>query len=97
MTTWFVTRHSGAIEWALRQGIQIDHMVPHLDVEEIQPGDSVIGVLPINLAAEVCRRGARFFSLSLDLPPEARGRELGADELQRYGARLEQYSVMKIT
>lgn len=93
MTTWFVTRHPGAIEWAARQGLKVDRLLDHLDPADIRPGDSVIGILPVNLAAEVCARGGRFFNLSLDLPPEARGRELTAEELETYGARLEEYLV----
>lgn len=93
MTTWFVSRHPGAIEWAARQGLRVDRLLDHLDPAIVQTGDIVIGTLPVNLAAEVCARGARFFNLSLDLPPEARGRELSADDLERYGARIEEYRI----
>lgn len=91
MTTWFITRHPGAIEWAARRGLQVDCLLAHLDPDTIAPGDIVIGVLPVNLVARVCERGARYFNLSLDLPVEARGRELSADELEAYGARIEGY------
>jgi len=93
MTTWFITRHPGAIEWAARQGIPVDRLIAHLDTAQVHPGDTVIGTLPVNLAAGVCARGARFFNLSLNLPPEARGQELSADDLERYSARLEEYSI----
>ncbi|MFN3717134.1 MAG: CRISPR-associated protein Csx16 [Thiobacillus sp.] len=96
MTVWFVTRHPGAVEWAARQGLAVDRQIDHLDPADIQPGDTVIGILPVNLAAEVCARGGRFFNLSLDVPPEARGRELTADELESYGARLEGYTVHRL-
>lgn len=93
MTTWFVTRHPGAIAWAARRGLVVDHCIAHFDPEIVAPGDTVIGVLPVNFAARVCARGGRYFNLSLDLPPEARGRELSADELDGYGARIERYVV----
>lgn len=96
MTTWFVTRHPGAVEWAARRGIAVDRLVAHLDIREVKAGDIVIGTLPVNLAAEVCARGARFFNLSLDVPPEARGRELSADELARFGARIEAFRVERL-
>ena len=96
MTTWFVTRHPGAVEWAARRGLAVDRPVAHLDIDEVKPGDTVIGILPVHLAAEVCARGARFYNLSLDVPPEARGRELSADDLERYGARLEGYTVHRL-
>ncbi len=95
MTTWFVTRHPGAIEWAARQGLTVDRQVAHLDIDAVQAGDTVIGILPIHLAAEACARGARFFNLSLDVPPQARGQELDADTLERLGARLEEYIVTR--
>ena len=63
----------------------------------MRPGDVVIGTLPINLAAEVCVRGARYLHMSLDLPFEKRGLELSADEMQRFGARIEEYQVEKIS
>lgn len=93
MTTYFITRHPGAVEWAARRGLVVDRQLAHLDPADIRPGDVVIGVLPVNLAAAVCTRGARFFNLSLDLPAEARGRELSADELEAFGARLEEYEI----
>ncbi|BBD76984.1 CRISPR-associated protein Csx16 [Hydrogenophilus thermoluteolus] len=92
-TIWFVSRHPGAVAWAARQGLKVDRQVAHLDPDEVQAGDTVIGTLPVHLAAQVCARKARYLHLSLDLPPEARGLELSADDLERYGARLEAYHI----
>ena len=58
MTTFFITRHPGAIEWATRHGLQVDCHLAHLDPERIAPGDTVIGILPVNLVARVCERWA---------------------------------------
>lgn len=96
MTIWLVTRHPGAVEWAARHGIQWDKHVAHLDPREIAAGDTVIGSLPINLAAEICNRGARYFNLSLNLPAHLRGRELDAATLTACEARLEEYIVKKV-
>lgn len=95
MTTLLVTRHPGAVEWAARQGLTVVRQIAHLEPDDVQPGDLVIGTLPMHLAALVCERGGRYLNLVLELPPVARGRELGADELEAYGARLEEYSVEK--
>lgn len=94
MTTYFVSRHPGACEWAAGEGITVDTVIAHLDPEVIQPGDVVIGTLPVHLAAQVCQHGGRFLHLSLDVPPEWRGRELTAADLRQCGARLEEYQVM---
>jgi CRISPR-associated protein Csx16 len=67
VTTFLVTRHPGALEWIKRQRIPFDRHETHLDIEAIQAGDTVIGSLPVNLAAEVCARGAIYRHLSLQL------------------------------
>lgn len=97
MTTFFVSRHPGASAWAARQGLTVDRPVAHLDVAEVKSGDVVVGTLPVNLAAEVCTRGGRYFHLSLRLPQAARGRELTAGELDALGACLEEYAVHKLS
>jgi CRISPR-associated protein Csx16 len=97
MTVWFVSRHPGALEWMCRHDIVFDCHVPHLTMEEIRAGDAVIGSLPVNLAAEVCARGAIYRHLSLQLIPHDRGRELSADDLDRYEATLTNYLVKDIS
>lgn len=93
MTTYFVSRHPGALAWAAEEGIQVDQLITHLDTEIIQPGDQVIGSLPVNLAAEVCQRGGRYLNLSLALTPELRGHELTVEQMRACGARLEEYQI----
>lgn len=93
MTTFFVSRHAGAVEWALRRGVTVDRQVCHLAPAEVAAGDTVIGSLPVHLVAQICARGARYLHLSIDIPAAARGRELNADELDAYGARLEAFDV----
>lgn len=93
MTTWFISRHPGAKAWAAEQNLQIDQHLTHLDTTLIQRGDTVIGTLPVHLAAAVCSQGARFFNLSLDLPAHWRGRELSAEELRQCQARLECFEI----
>lgn len=61
MTTWFISRHQGAIEWVKKQNILIDRFESHLDTSLVQAGDVVIGTLPIHLAAEICQKGAKFY------------------------------------
>jgi CRISPR-associated protein Csx16 len=96
LTTYFISRHPGAKAWAAEQGLHIDLHLAHLDTARIQRGDTVIGTLPVHLAAAVCSQGARFFNLSLDLPAHWRGRELSADELRQCQARLECFEIRKV-
>ncbi|MCD6460477.1 CRISPR-associated protein Csx16 [bacterium] len=96
MTTWFVTRHSGAREWAEEKGIHVDYVIDHFEPSRIALGDCVLGTLPVNLAAEICDRGGRYFHLSLDVPLQLRGKELTKDYMRECNARLEEYKIERI-
>lgn len=95
-TTWFVSRHPGAVEWAGALGICIDRWAGHIDPAQVACGDTVIGTLPVNLAAEVCWRGACYWHLSLRVPVEWRGRELSAVDLQVLEARVEPFGIVRL-
>ena len=93
MTTWFVSRHPGALQWMQQRGPAFDRHVHHLAPAMVQGGDTVIGTLPVHLAAQVCARGATYLHLALATPPEARGRELSAQELLSLGATLQPFNI----
>ena len=93
MTTYFVSRHPGARDWAAAEGLEVDQVIDHLDPAIIAPGDVLIGSLPVNLAAEVCERGARYLHLSLELTAALRGQELSAEQMRECGARIEEFRV----
>jgi CRISPR-associated protein Csx16 len=95
MPTYFISRHPGAIAWVEQQGVKVDRRITHLDIDLIQPGDTVIGSLPVNLAAQVCGKGAAYIHLSLNLPEHWRGKELSAEEMKECGARLERYELKR--
>lgn len=97
MVTYFISRHPGAVEWAQGEALKIDQFVPHLDLALVQAGDTVIGSLPVNLAAQVCAAGAAYWHLSLELPVELRGQELGADALRRLGAKIAPFDIRPLT
>jgi CRISPR-associated protein Csx16 len=96
MPIYFVTRHPGARDWAAEEGLMVDTVVTHLDPAIIEPGDQVIGSLPVNLAGAVCARGGRYLHLSLDLPPELRGYELTTEQMRACGARIEEYRILPV-
>lgn len=95
MTVYFISRHPGSIAWAETQGLTVDRVIAHLDVEQIKPGDTVIGTLPVHLAAQVCERGAHYQHLVITIPPDQRGQELTAEDMVAFGATLEAYHVQR--
>ena len=88
-----MSRHVGAIAWAKRKTLTIDRWVAHLNPAEVEARDIVIGSLPVNLAAEICERGAHYFHLSIRVPPEWRGRELSMTEMKSISAELKAFHV----
>ena len=96
MTRWFISRHPGACEWMAGLSIAIDHVVAHLDPTDVARGDVVYGSLPINLAVQVCERGAHYFHLSLVIPFALRGKELSAEQLAMLGARFEEFDIRRV-
>ena len=94
--TWFVGRHAAAAAWARARGLGGTRFVEHLDVDAVAEGDVVIGTLPVHLAAAVCGKGARFVFLAMEIPPDARGKELSADDMDRFGARLIEYRIEEV-
>lgn len=97
MTTYFVTRHIGALQWAASTGLAFDQHVEHLlDLDQLQQNDVVIGTLPIHLVYALNQRGVRYLHLSLDIPPQWRGVELDVHQLQACDATLEEFQVNKL-
>lgn len=96
MTHWLVSRHQGAIDFINSLGIEIHQQVPHLNLEEVNPGDVIYGTLPIHLAAEVCAKGARYLHLTLNLPFELRGKEISLADLHLANPKLEEFKVIKV-
>lgn len=97
MTTTFVSRHPGAIDWARAEGHLPEdaRIVGDFDPAALAAGDLVIGTLPAQIAALICERGARYQHLTLDLPADLRGKELSADEMRACKARLEDFFVQR--
>lgn len=96
MSTLLVTRHAGTLDWFERQGFRVDRIFQHLDIESVRAGDKVVGNLPIQLAAQVCEKGARYFHLAVTVPFEYRGKELSAELLDQFGATLNEFQITKI-
>ena len=96
MAVWFISRHKGAIDWIKQQSLQIDRFESHLNVDDIQADDTVIGTLPIHLAAKVCAKGAKFYFLSVNVSQDQRGMELTAEELIAQQCAIEPFYIQKL-
>lgn len=97
MTTYFITRHHGAIEWAQVNGVHFDVHLEHLlGLDELRVGDVIIGTLPINIVCQINELGVDYIHLSLDIPPHLRGVELSAVQLDECKASLERFFVKKL-
>ena len=95
MAIYFVTRHPGAIAWAERRGLKAVE-VEHLEPSAIAAGGIVMGTVPVHIVADIQCRGSRYFHLEMDLPSAARGRDLSADDMDRFGAKLVEYRVDRV-
>jgi CRISPR-associated protein Csx16 len=99
MAVFLVTAHDDAVIWAARRGI-VAERITHLDAARITPGDIAIGNLPFHLAAEVCARGGRFFTIVMDVPAAVRAqghsRNYTADQMESFGARLVEYRIIEV-
>lgn len=97
MTTYFVTRHQGAIDWAKASNVQFDVHLTHLgDDIVLKSGDTVIGTLPINIVYDINQLGVRYLHLSLDMPAHWRGLELNAEQLLACNASLQEFVVKSV-
>lgn len=91
---YFVTRHRGAVTWAAESGVKARKVeMENFDPEAVQPGDIVMGTLPVHVVAQVNAKGGHYWHLSMEVPIAFRGKELSADSMREFGARLEEFRV----
>lgn len=89
---YLITRHPGALEWLNQVLIEPAIHLHHLqNLDGIGSGDTVIGTLPVNLIAQVCRKGARYLHLEIDVPQQLRGQELTVRQMVQLGIVLVEY------
>lgn len=93
---YFVSRHAGAKQWAQNQALTVDEWLDHLDTRLIQPGDVVMGVLPVQMAADICQRGGRYLQLVIYTPSEKRGHEFNSEDLLEMDAKLIEFNVNEL-
>ena len=96
MGVYVVTRHQGALDWLEEEGVHFDGHILHLDVNQVQSGDTVIGNLPIPMVAELNEKGVAYWHLSFTVPFEKRGFELSARQLREMGISLQAFEVKRL-
>lgn len=97
MTTYFITRHPGALQWAKQNNLHYDVHSEHLlSLSQLQAGDTVVGTLPINMVYELNKKQVGYVHLSLEIPVSLRGVELTVKQLNECNATLEKFEVMKV-
>lgn len=97
MTTYFITRHLGALDWAKSSDVAFDVHLTHLgDDVALKMGDIVIGTLPINIVYKINQMGVRYKHLSLEIPAQWRGLELTREQLLQCSASLQEFSVQAV-
>lgn len=96
MTTFFISRHPGAIDWIKQQGVRIDRWESHLSLSDVAPGDVVVGILPIPMVFALNGLGASYIHLNVEVPASLRGSELSSTELNTMGATLQAYQVRRV-
>jgi len=96
MTTWFISRHKGAIDWVQQKNIKIDFFITHLNENILfKKGDTVYGSLPVGLIYKLNQQGANYVNIELNVPESYRGKELSYHQLNNFGASLAGYEVKK--
>ena len=79
-----ISNVEGTIRWLKSKPVFRDfEPVPYLGrlVDQLEPGDIVVGTLPLALAADVCAKGAEYWHINFRRP-RAKGRTLTAEELE---------------
>lgn len=99
MATYIVTRHAGAIQWLLWKGYSGD-IVPHWNqakTAQLNPGDLVVGTLPLHMIPGILGRGAEFLMISLPgIALAQREESLTPAEMEAAGAKLYRISALSM-
>ena len=85
-----VTRHSALVTYLKEKGLirEDTRVLTHASPEDVQ-GKHVLGVLPHSLSA-LCES---FTEITLQIPPELRGKELSVEDIHKYASGITTYVV----
>ena len=87
-----VTRHKALVQYLKEQGLidENTQIVSHIDNPDIIKNKIVLGVLPHSLSCLT----KEYWEISLNLPPELRGKELSVEDIKKYSKGLKRYIVI---
>lgn len=92
-----ITRHPAAQNWIAKriQGAEIV-ATTHYQAGQEAGFDLVVGILPINLVADLNEKGVAFQMLTMDnIPEDLRGKELTEEQMDSLNAKLEGFAVTR--
>jgi CRISPR-associated protein Csx16 len=95
--TILISQHPAEISW-VKSKMHVDEVLNHFtndDISVLTQDHTVIGSLPIRLAAAVCEKGTRYILLCINTLPELHGQELSVEQMDQLGARLEECRVVR--
>ena len=92
---YFISRHTGAKEWIMEKGIVINKFIEHLNILDLEAGDTVIGSLPINIIANLTQKNIKYIHIELNVNIDQRGKELTKGDLNNLNAKLVTYTAHK--
>lgn len=93
MNSIIVTRHPGLVEVLVEDGVcqKGTPVIGHATVTDIKD-KHVYGVLPLSLAVHALR----VTEVSLNIPPEMRGKELTKEQVSQYRTGVNTYEVREV-
>jgi len=90
-TTVIVTRHAALVEVLAEDYGYVGPVIAHATADDVRD-KRVVGVLPLHLAAAA----ESVTEVTLNLPPELRGKELSVDEVRQHLVGLSTYRVEEV-
>ncbi len=96
MKTILVSRHQGTIEWAKNSNLHIDEYKEHLYIEDVECGDTVIGNIPMAMAADLCAMGIKYCSITIPFNLSERGTELSCKTVTERQCKIEEFYVKRV-
>jgi len=87
-----ISRHKATIEWLQSKFGNDIPVIEHLSDPEMIRNKIVIGNIPIHLAVNA----KEVWNVSIDLPPELRGKDLREEQFLKLNPRIEKYKVIRL-